>query len=257
MDWHIALAGLLVGTAVGFSGVGGSALMMPVLVLMLGVQPLIAVGTDLAYSVPTKLVGMLVHWRQQTIRWKLVLLLAIGGVPGALGGIFLLGFVKTLIPLDALNLQLKHGLGVLLFIVAALIVLGQYIQSRREKGKNWVPLRPKAPWILGTGLIVGFLVSLTSIGAGSITMTLMCLVLPRMRIQELVGSDVAFAAIIVPIAAAGHWALGSINWAMTASLLVGSIPGVIIGSRLCGVLPEKIVRPATAVVMAFTGSRMF
>jgi uncharacterized protein len=78
-----------------------------------------------------------------------------------------------------------------------------------------------------------------------------------MRIQELVGSDVAFAAIIVPIAAAGHWALGSINWAMTLSLLVGSIPGVIIGSRLCGVLPDKIVRPATAFVMAFTGSRMF
>ena len=88
-------------------------------------------------------------------------------------------------------------------------------------------------------------------------MTLMCLILPRMRIQELVGSDVAFAAIIVPIAAAGHWALGSINWTMTASLLVGSIPGVIIGSRLCGILPEKIVRPATAVVMAFTGTRMF
>ncbi|HEY7994833.1 MAG TPA: sulfite exporter TauE/SafE family protein [Candidatus Eremiobacteraceae bacterium] len=257
MDWHVALAGLLVGTAVGFSGVGGSSLMMPVLVLMLGVQPLIAVGTDLAYSVPTKLVGMFVHGRQHTIRWKLVLLLAMGGVPGAVAGVFLLGAVKRLIPLDALNAELKHGLGILLFIIAGLIVAGQYIQARRDKGKNWVPLRPKATWIIGTGLVVGFLVSLTSIGAGSITMTLMCLILPRMRIQELVGSDVAFAAIIVPIAAAGHWALGSINWAMTLSLLVGSIPGVIIGSRLCGVLPDKIVRPATAFVMAFTGSRMF
>lgn len=257
MDWHIALAGLLVGTAVGFSGVGGSALMMPVLVLLMGVQPLVAVGTDLAYSVPTKLVGMYVHARQQTVRWKLVLLLAIGGVPGALAGVFFLGFVKQMISLDVLNTYLKHGLGILLFVVSAVILFGQYIQSNREKGRNWVPLRPKAPIILLIGLVVGFLVSLTSIGAGSIAMTLLYLILPNMRFQQLVGSGVAFAAIIVPIAAAGHWALGSINFPMTLSLLVGSIPGVIIGSRLCGVLPDKVVRPATAFVMAITGTRMF
>ncbi|HLX03780.1 MAG TPA: sulfite exporter TauE/SafE family protein [Trinickia sp.] len=257
MDWHVALAGLLVGIAVGFSGVGGSALMMPVLVLMLGVQPLIAVGTDLAYSVPTKLVGMIVHWRQNTVRWKLVLLLAIGGVPGALGGIVLLGFVKQLISLDELNVWLKHALGALLFMVSAIILFGQYIQNNRDKGKKWVPLRPKAPVILLIGLVVGFLVSLTSIGAGSIAMTALFLILPLMRFQQLVGSSVAFAAIIVPIAAAGHWALGSINFPMTMSLLVGSIPGVIVGSRLCGVLPDNVVRPATAVVMALTGTRMF
>jgi uncharacterized membrane protein YfcA len=257
IDWHIALAGLLVGTAVGFSGVGGSALMMPVLVLLMGVQPLVAVGTDLAYSVPTKLVGMFVHWRQQTVRWKLVVLLAAGGIPGAIAGIFLLGFVKQMISLDALNLYLKHGLGILLLIVAGIILFGQYIQSNREKSKNWVPLRPKAAVIALIGLGVGFLVSLTSIGAGSIAMTLLYLILPAMRFKQLVGSGVAFAAIIVPIAAAGHWALGSINFPMTLSLLVGSIPGVIIGSRLCGVLPDGVVRPATALVMALTAARMF
>ena len=257
MDWHVALAGLLVGTAVGFSGVGGSALMMPVLVLLLGVQPLVAVGTDLAYSVPTKLVGMYVHGRQHTVRWKLVLLLAIGGIPGAFAGIFLLGFVKQLISIDVLNLDLKHVLGVLLFLVSAIILFGQYVQSNRDKGKKWVPLRPKAPVILMIGLVVGFLVSLTSIGAGSVAMTALFLILPQMRFQQLVGSSVAFAAVIVPIAAAGHWALGSINFPMTASLLVGSIPGVIIGSRLCGVLPDKVIRPATAIVMAITGFRMF
>jgi uncharacterized protein len=257
MDWHVALAGLLVGTAVGFSGVGGSALMMPVLVLMIGVQPLIAVGTDLAYSVPTKLVGMIVHWRQNTVRWKLVLLLAIGGVPGAIAGVFLLGFVKQIVSLDTLNTQLKHGLGILLFVVSLIIMFGQYIQNKRDHGKNWVPLRPKAGVILLIGLVVGFLVSLTSIGAGSIAMTLLYLILPKLRFQQLVGSGVAFAAVIVPIAAAGHWALGSINFPMTLSLLVGSIPGVIIGSRLCGILPDKVVRPATALVMALTGSRMF
>ena len=256
MDWHMAIAGLVVGAAVGFSGVGGSALMMPMLVLMLGVQPLMAVGTDLAYSAPTQLVGMFVHWRQNTVRWKLVLLLALGGVPGALGGIFLLGFVKQLISVDELNAYLRHGLGALLFAVAGIILFGQYIQSNREKGKKWVPLRPKAGVIMLIGLVVGFLVSLTSIGAGSIAMTMLYLLLPAMRFQQLVGSGVAFAAVIVPIAAAGHWALGSVNLVMVLSLLAGSIPGVIIGSRLCGVLPDHIVRPATALVMALAGSRM-
>jgi uncharacterized protein len=257
MDWHVALAGLLVGIAVGFSGVGGSALMMPVLVLLLGVQPLIAVGTDLAYSVPTKLVGMIVHWRQQTVRWKLVLLLCISGIPGAVLGIAFLTYIKRIVSLDVLNADLKHGLGVLMFLVAVVILAGQFIQSQRNKGKDWIPLRPHAPYIVVVGFVVGLLVSLTSIGAGSITMAVLCLVLPRMRLQELVGSNVAFAAIIVPIAAAGHFALGSINFPMTWSLLVGSIPGVIIGSRLCAVLPDKWVRPATAGVLALAGSRMF
>jgi len=257
MDWHVALGGLLVGIAVGFSGVGGSALMLPMLVLMLGVQPLVAVGTDLAYSVPTKLVGMVMHARQHTVRWKLVLLLSIAGVPGALAGLFLLGFVKQLISLDTLNVYLKHGLGVLMIGVAVLIVLSRYIQQRRDQGKKWVPLRPVAPLLLLTGAIVGFLVSLTSLGAGSITLPALCLILPRMRMQELVGSGIAFAAIIVPIAAAGHFALGSVNVPMSLMLLVGSIPGVIIGSRLCAVLPDHWVRPATALVMAFAGSRMF
>jgi uncharacterized membrane protein YfcA len=257
MDWHIALAGLLVGTAVGFSGVGGSALMMPVLILMMGVQPLVAVGTDLAYSVPTKIVGTFVHGGQKTVRWKLVLLLCIAGVPGALAGLFFLGFVKQLISLATLNLYLKHGLGVVMIAVAALIVLNQYIQGRRDKGKKWVPLRPVAPLLMLTGLVVGFLVSLTSLGAGSITLPALCLILPRMRLQELVGSGVAFAAIIVPIAAAGQFALGTVNVAMTLNLLIGSIPGVILGSRLCTVLPDHWVRPATAAVMVLAGSRMF
>jgi len=260
MDWHIALAGLLVGTAVGLSGVGGSSLMMPVLVLLLGVQPLVAVGTDLAYSVPTKLVGMFVHARQHTVRWKLVLLLCVGGVPGALAGVFALGVIKRMISIDQLNEYLRHGIGILLFVVAALILVQlvwNNVQQRQAKKKNdWVPLRPKAPHIALVGFTVGFLVSISSIGAGSITMMLL-LVLPRMRLQELVGSNVAFAAIIVPIAAAGHFALGSINFPMTLNLLLGSIPGVLIGSRLCGILPDTVIRPATAGVMALAGARLF
>ena len=104
--------------------------------------------------------------------------------------------------------------------------------------------------------IVGFLVSITSIGAGSITLTALVLILPKMRLQDLVGSDIAFAAIIVPIAAAGHFSLGSVNLPMTVSLLLGSLPGVYLGSRLCAKLPVKFLRPAIAGVMALAGTRL-
>lgn len=255
MDYHVALAGLVVGTFVGLSGVGGSSLMMPILVLFLGVSPLIAVGTDLAYSVPTKLLGAIVHRRQGTVNVKLVILLCIGGIPGALLGLASLSFVKAHISLDELNLLLKHVIGALLIGIAVAIVAIQLIS--RQRSATWVPLRPRAPIIVALGALVGFLVSVTSIGAGSITLTALALVLPRLRLQQLVGSDVAFAAIIVPIAAAGHFSLGSVSIPLTLSLLLGSLPGVYIGSRLCALLPIQYLRPAMAGVLALAGARLF
>lgn len=254
MDYHVALGGLIVGTFVGLSGVGGSSLMMPLLVLFLGVSPLIAVGTDLAYSVPTKILGAIVHKKQGTVNPKLVLLLCIGGIPGAVLGLVGLSFVKSHISLDQLNLLLKHVIGALLIIIAIVIVAIQVISKQRAH--TWVPLRPRAPIIVAVGLIVGFLVSITSIGAGSITLTALALILPRLRLQSLVGSDVAFAAIIVPIAAAGHFSLGSVSIPLTLSLLVGSLPGVYIGSRLCALLPIQYLRPAMAGVLVLAGARL-
>ncbi|MDQ2817526.1 MAG: sulfite exporter TauE/SafE family protein [Candidatus Eremiobacteraeota bacterium] len=257
MDWHIALAGLVVGTLVGFSGVGSSSIMMPILILMLRVHPLIAVGTDLAYSLPTKIVGAFVHHRQGTINPKLVLLLAIGGIPGAVVGIVGLGYVKQHVSLDQLNAWLKHFLAVLMFVIAAIIIVSQFVKRRRAEGKGWVPLRPRAHIIMALGAVVGFLVSVTSIGAGSLTLTALLFILPSARLQSLVGSDVAFAALIIPVAAFGHFTLGSIDFHLTTNLLLGSVPGVIVGSKLCTRLPDKVVRPAIAGMMVIAGSRMF
>lgn len=254
MDYHVALGGLIVGVLVGLSGVGGGSLMMPVLVLLFRVSPLVAVGTDLAYSVPTKILGAVVHGRQQTVNWKLVLLLCIGGVPGAIIGILSLAYLKAHISLEALNALLRHIIGGLL-IVIALTIIGVQLFSKKPP-LNWVPLRPRAPVVVVAAAIVGFLVSITSIGAGSITLTALVMILPRMRLQDLVGSDIAFAAIIVPIAALGHFSLGSVNLPMTLSLLIGSLPGVFIGSRLCATLPVKYLRPALAGVMALAGTRL-
>jgi uncharacterized membrane protein YfcA len=254
MDYHVALGGLVVGILVGLSGVGGGSLMMPVLVLLFGVSPLVAVGTDLAYSVPTKILGAIVHQRQHTVNLKLVLLLCIGGVPGALIGIFSLSYLKGHISLEELNALLRHIIGALL-IAIALTIIGIQLLSKKPP-LNWVPLRPRAHIVVLVAAMVGFLVSITSIGAGSITLTALLMILPRMRLQELVGSDIAFAAIIVPIAALGHFNLGSVNVPMTLSLIAGSLPGVFVGSRLCAILPVKYLRPALAGIMVLAGTRL-
>jgi len=255
LDWHIIVGGLIVGLLVGLTGVGGSSLMLPILVLFFRVPALIAVGTDLAYSVPTKILGAIIHRRQETVNPRLVLLLCLGGIPGAIAGVLSLSFVKSHVSMDELNTILKHIVGVLLLVIAATIFLVQFFPRKDTEQPVW--LRPKAPLIMLIGGLVGFAVSITSIGAGSITLTLLALILPRMRLQLLVGSDVAFAAFIVPIAAAGHLTLGSINLPLTLNLLLGSLPGVFIGSRLCGILPTKYLRPAMAGVMALAASRLF
>jgi uncharacterized protein len=254
MDYHIALGGLIVGVLTGLSGVGGGALMMPVLVILFGLSPFVAVGTDLAYSVPTRILGAVVHARQDTINRKLVLLLCMGGLPGAIVGLLSLSFLKSHIGLDQLNVVVKHVVGILLIIVGLVIIAGQLISKQRAA--EIMALRPRAPLILGVAAIVGFLVSVTSIGAGSITLTALAIILPRMRLQDLVGSDLAFAAAIVPVAALGHLGLGSINLPVTGALLLGSLPGVFIGSRLCALLPNKFVRPAIAGVMALAGAKL-
>ena len=255
MDPHFSIAGFVVGIFVGMSGVGSSSLMMPILVLLLGVSPLMAVGTDLAYSMPTNLVGAYMHSRQRTGTKKVVLYLALGGVPAAVLGVLSLHWVQSHIGVAALNSDLRHGLGVLLLIVAIIIIITPFIVKKTDPDPYATVERSK--WrVLLIGAVVGYLVAITSIGAGSITMTALCLILPMLRIQDIVGSDVAFAAMVIPVAALGHWALGTVNWMMTLSLLIGSIPGVVVGTWLCKKLPTMWLRPTMAVAMMIAGIRM-
>ncbi|HLJ84100.1 MAG TPA: sulfite exporter TauE/SafE family protein [Candidatus Eremiobacteraceae bacterium] len=255
MDPHFSLAGFVVGVFVGMSGVGSSSLMMPILVLLLGVSPLTAVGTDLAYSMPTNLVGAFFHHRQRTGTKKVVLYLALAGVPAALLGVLTLHSVEAHIGLAALNSDLRHGLGFLLVIVAVIIILTPFIIKKNDPDPFETVERSK--WrVMLIGAVVGYLVAITSIGAGSITMTALCLILPMLRIQDIIGSDVAFAAMVIPVAAAGHWAIGNVNWWMTLELLIGSIPGVILGTWLCKKLPTKWLRPVMALAMVYAGLRM-
>jgi uncharacterized membrane protein YfcA len=248
---------LFVGIFVGLSGVGGGSLMTPLLILVLRMHPAIAIGTDLLYSVPTKLVGAFAHAKAKTVDSRLAIALAIGGVPGALAGVFAVSVLRKHVPLETFNAVLRHAVGIALLIAATAVVIKLLPRFRSAVA------RESAAWdgrnralIVTTGAIVGFCVSVTSIGSGSVTLPTLMALLPALGLRKLIGSDVMFAAVLLPVAALGALAAGNVNVPLALNLVVGSVPGVLIGSRVCSVLPERFLRPAVASVLIFAGSRL-
>lgn len=253
----VVLVGLLVGTFIGVSGVGGSSLMTPLLIILLKVHPVLAVGTDLVYSVPTKIVGTLVHGRQHTVDKRLVFALAAGGVPAAIVGLGVAALAEHAFSLAVLDAFVRKAVGFALFISALVMVAGIFLRKSTagsETPPEWN--RQTATKAVLVGIVVGFCVSLTSIGSGAVTLPALYALLPAFGLRLLIGSDVAFAAILIPVAAVGHLLLGNVDLGLAANLLVGSIPGVIIGSKLCRVLPEGLLRPTVAGILVFAGSRL-
>jgi uncharacterized membrane protein YfcA len=228
------------------------------MILVLGVKPLVAVGTDLAYSVPTKLLGACVHRGQGTVDRRVVLYLCLGGLPAAVLGLLALALLRASLGLDRLNVALKHGVGLLLLLVAVAIFLTPLVSQRRHQlpdtGTSWTWATKGRAIVVGA--LVGFLVSLTSIGSGSITVPALYILLPRLGLRRLVGSDVAFAALLIPVATVGHLQMGDVNLLLSLNLLLGSLPGVFIGSKLCARLPDFWLRPALAGALLFAGSRL-
>jgi len=258
-DPRIALVGLVVGLLVGISGVGGGSLVTPLLVLALGVKPAIAVGTDLLYSVPTKLLGALVHHRQGTVDWRVTRLLTLGGLPAAVAGLALLALLQRYGGTDAVNAALRHVLAVMLAVAALAIVVKPLLGRRQARRVEQRPQEQPADsaWrIVALRAGLGVFVSLTSIGSGSLTVPLLYFLLPALPLRRLVGADVAFAAILIPVAAAGHWQLGHVNVGLAANLALGSLPGVAVGSRLCARVPDLWFRPALAGILLFAGSKL-
>ncbi len=244
------LLGLLVGMLVGLTGVGGGALLTPLLVLVAGVRPSLAVGTDLAFAALTKLVGAWQHWRNGTVDLGCTLRLACGSVPGALLG------AQALSALEAggaghADVVLARLLGLALLAAAGASLL-------RAAGVTWrAPAGTRAgvvPSVL-IGLGVGLLVGLTSVGAGSLLMAVFALfyTLPARRA---VGTDVAHGAVLAAVAAVAHGLAGRVEGPLLMSLLVGSAPGVVLGGWLCRHLPGRPLRLGIAVVLAVTGARL-
>jgi hypothetical protein len=259
MDLRFVLAGLIVGTLVGISGVGGSAILAPILILFLGVKPIVAVGTDLIYSVPTKLLNAVMHSRAGNIAWGMVGILLVGGVPGALVGLAVVVYLRSHMDIHALNQTIRHGIGIAILLAC----LGALLNMVWRHTHAPPTARPRGPAttvervsLIASGAFVGFLVAVTSVGSGSVTLPLLMFILPAFSLRRIIGTEIGFSAFLVPLAAAGHISLGDVDWRATLSLLVGSLPGVVIGSRLVIRISDAWLRPIVIAILAFAGYKL-
>ena len=252
MDYTLPATGFAVGILIGLTGIGGGAIMTPFLILVLGTRPLVAVGTDLVYGAVTKIAGAWLHWRQGTVDTRLSLRLAAASVPaGVLAVLALQTLPESTHEADA---AVQRALGIVLVIVAILMVI-------RLRGDVSVTLPER--WqrhLQGTGTyvvggLVGALVGFTSVGSGSLLVPFLISVYP-MTTARIVGTDVFHAALLVSATAAAHIYGDAVDWALAASLLIGSVPGVILGSWMAPKVPSRALRAALAVLLLLTGVKM-
>jgi uncharacterized protein len=255
IDPSVALAGLLVGTVVGLTGMGGGALMTPLLVLFFNISPLAAVSSDLVASMVMKPVAGGVHWRRGTVNRDLVKWLVIGSVPTAFAGVLLLtSFGQG----EGTQGVVKLALGAALLLVAAGIVARPAL-TRFRKPNNRESTRPFEVRPLPTaliGVLGGLVVGMTSVGSGSLVIILLLLLYPRIRLSDLVGTDLVQAIPLVASAALGHLLFGDFQLGLTSSILIGAIPGAYLGARLSSRAPDHWIRPALVVVLFASGLKL-
>ena len=255
LEWPYALLGAVVGLLVGMTGVGGGSLMTPLLILLFGIIPTAAVGTDLIFAAATKSVGTFVNGFNHAVNWSVVGLLAAGSLPASAITLFILS--KTDLHSPAVNDALRDILVVALLLSAASLLARRQIE-RLLQNRSGAPLsRPRALTIL-TGAVVGVLVSLTSTGAGAIGIIGLLLLYPKIPMARIVASDVAHAVPLTLLAGVGHAIMNSVHWGILTSLLTGSIPAIVLGSYLGARMPERllqIVLAATLIVVALQTMR--
>ncbi|MEO7027695.1 MAG: sulfite exporter TauE/SafE family protein [Caulobacteraceae bacterium] len=249
-----AVSGLAVGILVGLTGVGGGSLMTPLLVLLFHIQPTTAVGTDLLYAAATKTVGTGVHGAKRTVQWGIVGRLAVGSVPAAALTIWILSTGGKNAASN--NVLITTVLGVALIITAIAVLFRDRLVKFFSRWSDSIsPGRVTGLTIL-LGAVLGVLVSLTSVGAGALGMTVLLILYPKMDVAKLVGSDIAHAVPLTLLAGLGHWMMGSVNFGLLGSLLVGSIPGIIVGSLLAARASDRVLRPILATVLVLVGAKL-
>jgi uncharacterized membrane protein YfcA len=252
LDFLVTIAGLGVGFVVGLTGMGGGALMTPILVVLFGVPPLAAVSSDLVAAVVMKPVGGSVHLRRGTVHLGLVRLLCMGSVPAAFAGVLIL---KAMGSGQALQDRIELTLGAALLVAAAAIIAKGVVQQGRAQGSvKAIELKP-APTI-AIGVIGGLVVGMTSVGSGSLMIVLLLVLYPGLRASELVGTDLVQAVPLVASAALGHLLFGDFELSLTTSLLLGSVPGVYVGARASARAPDAVIRPVLVLVLALSGLKL-
>ena len=245
----LAGAGFGVGFLVGLTGVGGGALMTPLLISSFGVPPSVAVGTDLLYASVTKTVGGWRHHVEENVDWPIVLRLAMGSLPASL----ILLAIVAYVPLDttALAAWIRYGLAFALPVSAVAIVLYPIMMKGHINGDAAPEPRGRTAITILFGAALGLLVTLTSVGAGAIGVVVLALLYPILPAKRIVGSDIAHAVPLTLVAGAGHLGLGHVDFGILAALLCGSIPGILLGTRLAGVAPDWLLRPLLALTLCY------
>ena len=256
-------AGFAVGLIVGLTGVGGGSLMTPVLIFFFGVKPHLAIGTDLLFAAFTKMGGTVSLARQRIVPWRVVGLLCAGSIPAALGALW---FLKNLGP-DSAQVQhlMTSTLGFALLLTAAAMAYKVVVfspqrqaaelaarsahQSHADRPRHW-----SLPVLLGA--VIGTLVTFTSVGAGAIGVPVLLLVFPHLPLPRIIAADIAYAVPLTLVAGMGHASLGSVDWPLLAQLLAGSLPGIWIGSRLMSRTPERLIRSALSLLLAWAGAKL-
>ena len=250
-----SLSGFCVGVLVGMTGVGGGSLMTPLLILLFGIHPATAVGTDLLYASATKTGGTVVHGFAKTIDWRVVGRLAMGSVP--MTALTLVTLAQLGIHGSAANQLITVVLGAALLATATVLVLRKVIV--KFYGEHIGKLSPKhTKWLtVAVGGVLGVLVSISSVGAGALGVTALILLYPHLPTVRIVGSDIAHAVPLTFVAGIGHWWLGSVDWMLFGSLLVGSLPGIVLGSLVSVRVPDAVLRYLLAAVLIVVAAKLW
>ncbi|MFJ3448113.1 MULTISPECIES: sulfite exporter TauE/SafE family protein [Pseudomonas] len=255
-SFGFTIAGLVVGFIVGMTGVGGGSLMTPIL-LWFGISPATAVGTDLLYAAITKASGVWVHGRNKNIDWKITGWLSLGSVPAAALTLWFLSTLHT--DTSALNAVIKQGLAVVLILTALAILFKSRLQAFASKhAGDHYHLSDRTLNILTvvTGVILGVMVTLTSIGAGALGTVALFLLYPFLVTRRLVGTEIAHAVPLTLVAGLGHAGMGNMDWSLLGYLLLGSLPGIYLGSHLTGRISDRVLRPCLAAMLLLIGYKL-
>lgn len=254
IHWPFVCAGLAVGVMVGLTGVGGGSLMTPLLVLLFGVHPATAVGTDLLYAGITKISGSTVHHRNGSIDWRVTRRLALGSAPAALATLLLLS--RLGVASGAVGATISTALGYALLLTAASLLARPWLVEKSRPFFAGLSEARIAALTVGLGVLLGVLVTLSSVGAGAIGVTFLLMLYPDLPTRKIIGSDIAHAVPLTLIGGAGHWLIGSVDWALLASLLAGSVPGVLLASHLASRAADRTLRLLLACALALVGAKL-
>jgi uncharacterized protein len=254
IDPLYSLSGFGVGLLVGMTGVGGGSLMTPLLILLFGIHPATAVGTDLLYAAATKTGGSLVHGIARSIHWPIVGRLACGSIPASM---------LTLATLWWLNLDSEVARGLInlvlcfaLFLTAATLIFRSAIMTRYRDRFDQLDSGNTSLVTVVVGAGLGVLVSISSVGAGAVGVIALLLLYPQLPMARVIGSDIAHAVPLTLVAGTGHWMMGSVDWHLMGSLLAGSLPGIFIGSYCAARVPEKALRLVLAATLLVVAGKL-